>query len=301
MALPFLVSLDAQAAAAPPSSSLSLKQISYFGRVLLKSPTLEQAHSFVRDNFSLLDIHVDATSIESARDIVDILNAGAASTFVTVPQLKALSSEQGVPSSRLVVTLDSADDVAALKSWVAEDAERREISAHSTADPAIDSLVSELADNATVKTVYRSSNAPATQTVLLVNEQEHVVSIVSSTGLTVDQEDRSPAKLVVSGAVPDATTGLYATVVTDERGVSLGFVWSSEKSISEALKTGTGVYQSRKRGLWYKGASSGDVQELVRMGFDCDSDCLVFVVKQKGRGMVDLAPLERKNPSRSLI
>lgn len=289
MALPFLVSLDAQSAAAPPSGSLSLKQISYFGRVLLKSPTLEQAHAFVRDNFPLLDIYVDAIAIESAGDIVDILNAGAASAFVTVSQLKALSSEQTVPSSRLVVTLASADDVAGLKSWVGEDTERREISAHNVADPAIDPLVSELADNSTVKTVYRSFNAPATQTTLLVNEQEHVVSVVSSAELAVDQEDRSPAKLVVSGAVPDATTGLYATVVTDERGVSLGFVWSSEKSISEALRTGTGVYQSRKRGLWYKGASSGDVQELVRMGFDCDCDCLVFVVKQKGRGMADLS------------
>ena len=44
------------------------------------------------------------------------------------------------------------------------------------------------------------------------------------------------------------------------------------------------MYQSRKRGLWYKGASSGDTQELVRVGLDCDNDCLVFVVRQKGRG-----------------
>lgn len=287
MALPFLVSLDAQSLASPPSESLTLKQISYFGRVLLKSPTLEQAQSFLRDKFSLLDVYVDATAIESAGDIVDILNAGATSAFVTVSQLQALSSEQSAPSSRLVVSLASADDVDTFKSWVAEDAERREIEigVHSGADPAIDDLVSELGDDLTATTVYRSYSTPATQTALLVNEQERVVSIVSSTGLTVDQEDRSPAKLVVSGAVSDATTSLYATVVTDERGISLGFVWSSEKSISEALKTGTGVYQSRKRGLWYKGASSGDVQELVRIGLDCDSDCLVFVVKQKGKGM----------------
>ena len=59
-----------------------------------------------------------------------------------------------------------------------------------------------------------------------------------------------------------------------------------DESIAKALRTGTGVYQSRKRGLWYKGQSSGDVQELLRVGYDCDSDCLLFVVKQIGKGMV---------------
>jgi phosphoribosyl-ATP pyrophosphohydrolase/phosphoribosyl-AMP cyclohydrolase/histidinol dehydrogenase len=78
-------------------------------------------------------------------------------------------------------------------------------------------------------------------------------------------------------------------LVTDERGIALGLVYSSEKSVSESLRTGSGVYQSRKRGLWYKGESSGDVQELVRVGLDCDSDCLQFVVRQKGRGFCHLA------------
>lgn len=53
--------------------------------------------------------------------------------------------------------------------------------------------------------------------------------------------------------------------------------------MNEALRTQTGVYQSRKRGLWYKGATSGDTQELVRISLDCDNDALKFVVKQKGR------------------
>jgi phosphoribosyl-ATP pyrophosphohydrolase/phosphoribosyl-AMP cyclohydrolase/histidinol dehydrogenase len=60
-------------------------------------------------------------------------------------------------------------------------------------------------------------------------------------------------------------------------------VYSSEESVGEALRTQTGVYQSRKRGLWYKGATSGDTQELVRIALDCDNDALKFVVRQKGR------------------
>ncbi|KAF3491262.1 histidinol dehydrogenase [Arthroderma uncinatum] len=283
MALPFLLSYTPES-----TDGLSLKQISYFGRVLVKPSSVEHALSFVRDNFAQLDICIDATAIAEAGDIVDVLNAGAILVFVTFDQLKRLSSEQGVPSSRLVVLLPSASVVLEFKKWVAEDAERKDIGASCTSSEALDSVISELEDECAIITVYRSYDASTTQTTLLTNEQEGVVSIIPAGSLSVDKEELSPAKLLIAGAVPDSNTGLYATTVTDERGISLGLVWSSDKSISEAVRTGTGVYQSRKRGLWYKGASSGDTQELVRVGLDCDNDCLIFVVKQKGRGFCHL-------------
>ncbi|KMU82580.1 histidine biosynthesis trifunctional protein [Coccidioides immitis H538.4] len=288
MSLPFLISVDADSISSPSPSGLTLKQVSYFGCVLLKSPSLEQALSFINANFTTFEICVDATAIESVGDVVDILNAGASNVFVTLGQLTSLSKEQSVPSSRLVVSISSADEVAQLKTWILEDKERREICVHSAGSSPIDAILSELDDNSLVRTVYRSSIGETTQTNFLLNEQERVISIIPSTSLTVDDEGNSAVKLLVTGAIPDNNTGLYATIVTDERGVALGLVWSSEKSISEALKTGTGVYQSRKRGLWYKGQSSGDIQELVRVGLDCDSDCLIFVVKQKGRGFCHL-------------
>ena len=82
----------------------------------------------------------------------------------------------------------------------------------------------------------------------------------------------------------DRTDGLFATVVTDERGVALGLAWSNLESITEAVKTRRGVYHSRKRGLWVKGARSGAVQELLRIDLDCDRDALRFVVRQEGEG-----------------
>jgi phosphoribosyl-ATP pyrophosphohydrolase / phosphoribosyl-AMP cyclohydrolase / histidinol dehydrogenase len=90
--------------------------------------------------------------------------------------------------------------------------------------------------------------------------------------------------LISTSWVSDRADKLVPTVVTDESGVALGLVYSSQKSVAETLKTGTGVYQSRKRGLWYKGATSGDTQEIVRISLDCDQDCLKFVVRQNGRG-----------------
>lgn len=284
MALPFLVSLDSQSLTSPAATGPSLKQISYLGRVLIKVSSLEQALSFVQDNFASLDIYVDATSIQSAGDIVDILNAGATNAFITVDQLQAISKEQNVPSSRLVVSVSSVADAAELKNWIGEDKEHKEISAHNIASPEIDAAIAQLADECAVTSIYRSSNGATSQVTLLKNEQERLVSIIPAETWSMEDNERSPAPMLVSAATPDPSTGLYATIVSDESGVTLGFVWSSEKSIAEALRTGTGVYQSRKRGLWYKGASSGDVQELVRIGLDCDGDCFVFVVKQKGSG-----------------
>lgn len=108
------------------------------------------------------------------------------------------------------------------------------------------------------------------------------------------------AGIFLSRTSTDRPDGLITTVVTDERGLALGLVYSSPRSVREMLKTGTGVYESRKRGLWHKGASSGDTQSLVRLVWDCDSDCLNVVVRQHGRGFCHLAQTSCFGPSRGL-
>lgn len=83
----------------------------------------------------------------------------------------------------------------------------------------------------------------------------------------------------------DRADGLYPTVVVDERGVALGLAYSSRESLAEAVRTRRGVYHSRSRGgVWVKGATSGDTQELIRIDLDCDRDALRFVVRQRGAG-----------------
>lgn len=82
----------------------------------------------------------------------------------------------------------------------------------------------------------------------------------------------------------DRPDGLWPTVVCDERGAALGLVYSDAESVREAVKTQRGVYHSRKRGLWTKGESSGQIQELLRITPDCDRDALRFTVHQHGGG-----------------
>ncbi|MBN1770863.1 MAG: phosphoribosyl-ATP diphosphatase [Deltaproteobacteria bacterium] len=82
----------------------------------------------------------------------------------------------------------------------------------------------------------------------------------------------------------DRPDGLWATVVVDESGRALGLAWSDRESLREAVRTRRGAYHSRTRGLWVKGETSGDRQELLRVELDCDRDALRFVVRQHGRG-----------------
>ena len=78
--------------------------------------------------------------------------------------------------------------------------------------------------------------------------------------------------------------GLWPTVVCDEGDRVLGLVYSNVESLRGMLESGRGVYWSRKRGLWIKGDSSGDVQELIDVRADCDRDALRVRVRQRGRG-----------------
>ncbi|MCG8466909.1 MAG: histidinol dehydrogenase [Gemmatimonadetes bacterium] len=82
----------------------------------------------------------------------------------------------------------------------------------------------------------------------------------------------------------DRSDGLWPTVIEDEAGRVLGLAWSSEASLEAALDEGRGIYQSRSRGLWRKGATSGATQTLVRVALDCDRDALLFTVRQEGVG-----------------
>lgn len=102
---------------------------------------------------------------------------------------------------------------------------------------------------------------------------------------------RGTLPLVDAYAAPlrtDRPDGLWPTIVCDESGKALGLVYSSRESLSLALRTGSGVYYSRSRGLWTKGEQSGDRQQLIRVELDCDRDTLRFVVRQEGDGFCHL-------------
>ncbi|MFV0358564.1 phosphoribosyl-AMP cyclohydrolase [Tropicimonas sp.] len=66
-------------------------------------------------------------------------------------------------------------------------------------------------------------------------------------------------------------------------GEVLMLAWMNADAVRKTLETGRVTYWSRSRkSFWVKGESSGHVQELVEMRFDCDRDCLLLQVRQTG-------------------
>ncbi|MCZ7534168.1 MAG: phosphoribosyl-ATP diphosphatase [Acidimicrobiia bacterium] len=103
-------------------------------------------------------------------------------------------------------------------------------------------------------------------------------------GMALYTEQLSLADAMAAPLVSDRSDGLWPTIVADESGVALGLAWSDAESLTRAIETRTGIYHSRTRGLWQKGASSGATQRLLRIDVDCDRDALRFMVEQNEPG-----------------
>lgn len=80
--------------------------------------------------------------------------------------------------------------------------------------------------------------------------------------------------------------GLIAAVATHaDTGEVLMFAWMNAEALDLTLKTGEAHYWSRSRGeLWHKGATSGQIQQVVETRIDCDQDCVWIKVRPQGDG-----------------
>ena len=68
-----------------------------------------------------------------------------------------------------------------------------------------------------------------------------------------------------------------------DTGEVLMMAWMNAASIAETLETGQVCYWSRSRqSFWRKGESSGHVQRLKELRYDCDGDTLLLLVDQTG-------------------
>lgn len=78
--------------------------------------------------------------------------------------------------------------------------------------------------------------------------------------------------------------GLIPCIVQDARTLEvLMMAWMSRESLRMTLDSGETVFWSRSRQeIWHKGATSGNVQKLVELRYDCDADTLLALVEPAG-------------------
>jgi len=86
------------------------------------------------------------------------------------------------------------------------------------------------------------------------------------------------------GALAFNDDGLIPAIAQQhDSGEVLMLAWMNRDAVAATLEEGRAVYWSRSRqALWRKGESSGQVQALKEMRWDCDSDTLLLQVDQDG-------------------
>ncbi|KKM10443.1 phosphoribosyl-ATP pyrophosphatase [Clostridiales bacterium PH28_bin88] len=78
--------------------------------------------------------------------------------------------------------------------------------------------------------------------------------------------------------------GLIPGIVQDAgTGEVLMLAYMNRESLKRSLETGQTWFYSRSRQeLWHKGATSGHVQHIRQVYYDCDADTLLVLVEQEG-------------------
>ena len=78
--------------------------------------------------------------------------------------------------------------------------------------------------------------------------------------------------------------GLIPCIVTDaDSGEVVMFAYMNEESLDKTLESGEAHYWSRSRQeLWHKGATSGNVQDVIELRIDCDQDVIWLKVRTRG-------------------
>ncbi|MCC5617427.1 bifunctional phosphoribosyl-AMP cyclohydrolase/phosphoribosyl-ATP diphosphatase HisIE [Nostoc sp. CHAB 5836] len=78
--------------------------------------------------------------------------------------------------------------------------------------------------------------------------------------------------------------GLVPAIIQDYLdGTVLMMAWMNQESLQKTLETEETWFWSRSRQeLWHKGATSGHIQKVQSIRYDCDSDALLIGVEQLG-------------------
>jgi len=78
--------------------------------------------------------------------------------------------------------------------------------------------------------------------------------------------------------------GLIPAIIQDAvSGKVLMLAYMNKESLQKSLETGETWFFSRsRRELWHKGATSGHIQRITKIYYDCDADTLLVLAQQAG-------------------
>jgi phosphoribosyl-AMP cyclohydrolase len=88
----------------------------------------------------------------------------------------------------------------------------------------------------------------------------------------------------MAGEINWDVNGLVPAIVQDEKTKQvLMLAYMNAESLAKTMETGHATFWSRRRKkLWVKGETSGNLQRVREIKYDCDSDTILLLVNPDG-------------------
>ena len=123
---------------------------------------------------------------------------------------------------------------------------------------------------------YENQYVQAMETLKALVTPEQFSKIEAASAPDVRTADISAIRYDARGLVPAIAQDAYT-------GEVLMQAYMNAESLQATLESGYATYWSRSRNeLWRKGATSGHLQKVIRMSYDCDADSILLQVDQTG-------------------
>ena len=88
----------------------------------------------------------------------------------------------------------------------------------------------------------------------------------------------------MGGEINWDANGLVPAIVQDEKTKRvLMLAYMNAESLAKTIETGNATFWSRRRRqLWMKGETSGHIQRVREIQYDCDNDAILLLVDPQG-------------------
>lgn len=232
--------------------------------------------------------------IRSVEIAEEYINAGANSVIVGTKANKEFLSK--FPREKLIVALDTKDGKIAVHGWK----ELKEDNIYERMLELEDYCYKFLVTNVNVEGLNKGTDLKFFESLLGKTKND----IMVAGGITTIDEIKSIHKLgfdqvlgmaITSGKLNimdcyieimdfEKQNGLIPTIVQEVQTKKvLMLAYSNKESLKKTYEINKATYYSRSRdSLWTKGEKSGNIQDIEKIYLDCDSDTILFLVKQKG-------------------
>ena len=222
---------------------------------------------------------------------IEYLKAGASKIILGTAARETWVDE--LPRDALIFAIDAKDDNLVIKGWTESTNERVLDVLPSLSQRCSELLYTQVLkegmmqglDRERVSAVVKQSTIPVTVAggITDIDDLRYLREIGANgqVGMAVYTGALSLADGFVA-SIDFAKQAQIPTIVQDAHSHEvLMLAYSTAASLRAALDERRGIYWSRSRNeLWRKGDSSGHVQKLLRVDFDCDGDALIFQVEQ---------------------